>query len=185
MCSFKFFNQNVCTVNVHEMYYKFNPGPSRACMWLSMLSWLLLALAMAEYVLHLLWINPFSSEQPQCAIDKSEWRLYFLFVFISHLYLRSEWLETKCKWKRINFLTSRITPRFGIFRQKSAWKICFPVMPACVWGEGGGAFAPSPLATALLANVVLHRERVLPYLPGTGAKCRKHTPHGSWHIQCG
>jgi hypothetical protein len=28
MCSFKFFNQNVCTVNVHEMYYKFNPGPS-------------------------------------------------------------------------------------------------------------------------------------------------------------
>jgi hypothetical protein len=28
MCSFKLFNQNVCTVNVHEMYYKFNPGPS-------------------------------------------------------------------------------------------------------------------------------------------------------------
>jgi hypothetical protein len=28
MCSFKFFNQNVCTVNVHEMYYKFNHGPS-------------------------------------------------------------------------------------------------------------------------------------------------------------
>jgi hypothetical protein len=28
MCSFKFFNQNVCTVNVHGMYYKFNPGPS-------------------------------------------------------------------------------------------------------------------------------------------------------------
>jgi hypothetical protein len=28
MCNFKFFKQNVCTVNVHEMYYKFNPGPS-------------------------------------------------------------------------------------------------------------------------------------------------------------
>jgi hypothetical protein len=31
MCSFKLFNQNVCTVNVHEMYYKFNPGPSPNC----------------------------------------------------------------------------------------------------------------------------------------------------------
>jgi hypothetical protein len=30
MCSFTFFKQNVCTVNVHEMYYKFNPGPSPA-----------------------------------------------------------------------------------------------------------------------------------------------------------
>jgi hypothetical protein len=28
LCSFTFFKQNVCTVNVHEMYYKFNPGPS-------------------------------------------------------------------------------------------------------------------------------------------------------------
>jgi hypothetical protein len=28
MCSFTFFNQKVCTVNVHEMHYKFNPGPS-------------------------------------------------------------------------------------------------------------------------------------------------------------
>jgi hypothetical protein len=28
MYSFKLFKQNVCTVNVHEMYYKFNPGPS-------------------------------------------------------------------------------------------------------------------------------------------------------------
>jgi hypothetical protein len=35
MCSFKFFNQNVCTVNVHEMYYKFNPGssPSNSMLW--------------------------------------------------------------------------------------------------------------------------------------------------------
>jgi hypothetical protein len=32
MCSFKVFNQNVCTVNVHEMYYKFNPGPTLAHM---------------------------------------------------------------------------------------------------------------------------------------------------------
>jgi hypothetical protein len=28
MGSFKFVNQNVCTVNVHEMYYEFNPGHS-------------------------------------------------------------------------------------------------------------------------------------------------------------
>ena len=28
MYGFKIFGQNVCTVNVHEMYYRFNPGPS-------------------------------------------------------------------------------------------------------------------------------------------------------------
>ena len=28
MYGLKFSWQNVCTVNVHEMYYRFNPGPS-------------------------------------------------------------------------------------------------------------------------------------------------------------
>jgi hypothetical protein len=53
MCSFKFFNQNVCTVSVHEMHYKFNPGPSPPGLIQARISLVVIDLMMFNLILDL------------------------------------------------------------------------------------------------------------------------------------
>jgi hypothetical protein len=65
MCSFKFFNQNVCTVNVHEMYYKFNPGLSPSAYCLPISQW--------EAQLYLLLILLF---QNQADTSPTDWQIF-------------------------------------------------------------------------------------------------------------